>query len=390
MGLLLVFGSAVIFAERGAGNQPQEKGSYYFPERWEWTKKKPEEVGMDSQKVQEAVNFANANEGQAHARKIGESLPIALASEPFNEIVGPTKERGGVNGLIIRHGYIVAEWGDTKRVDMTFSASKSYLSTMAGLAMDEGLIRDFSDPVREYVQDGTFDLEHNSKITWNHLLNQTSEWQGTLFDKPDWADRFNGKKRPYNEPGTVWTYNDVRVNLLGYALLHVLRRPLPQIIRERIMDPIGASSTWRWHGYRNSFVLIDGVKMQSVSGGGHWGGGVWINSHDHARFGYLHLRRGRWEGRQLLSVKWIDAATKPTPIKPAYGYMWWLNTDGELFPSAPESSFFAMGGGTNMVWVDPENDLVVVVRWLENDKIDGFIKLVLTAIKSTSSGRWGN
>lgn len=93
LGLLLAVGSAVISAERGAGNQSQEKESYYFPERWEWKQKKPEEVGMDSQKVQEAINFANANEGKAHARKIGESLPIALASEPYNEIVGPTKER---------------------------------------------------------------------------------------------------------------------------------------------------------------------------------------------------------------------------------------------------------------------------------------------------------
>jgi CubicO group peptidase (beta-lactamase class C family) len=378
--LVIVFGGVVVFSERGIGNQLQEKEPYYFPERWEWKKKKPEDAGMDAQKIKEAVDFSIANEGKAHSREMKEQLAMILAGEPYNEIIGPTKARGGVNGLIIRHGYIVAEWGDTRRVDMTFSASKSYLATMAGVALDEGLIRSFSDPVLEYVQDGTFELEQNNSITWHHLLNQTSEWQGTLFDKPDWADRFNGKKRPYNEPGTVWTYNDVRVNLLGYALLQVLRTPLPQVLRERIMDPIGASSTWRWHGYRNSYMLIDGVNMQSVSGGGHWGGGVWINSHDHARFGYLHLRRGRWKGRQLISENWIDAATTPTPVKPVYGYMWWLNTGREMFPSAPASSFFALGGGTNMVWVDPENDLVVVVRWIENDKIDEFIKLVLAAV----------
>jgi CubicO group peptidase (beta-lactamase class C family) len=241
LSLLLVLGTPVISAERSEVHSPEETKSYYFPERWEWKQKKPEELEMDSQKIQEAIDFAKANEGKAHSREMREQLAMTLAGEPYNEIVGPTKPRGGVNGLIIRQGYIVAEWGDTRRVDMTFSASKSYLSTMAGLAMDEGIIRSFNDTVQEYVQDGTFESEHNDKITWHHLLNQTSEWQGTLFDKPDWADRFNGKKRPYNEPGTVWTYNDVRVNLLGYALLHVVRRPLPQILRERIMDPIGAS-----------------------------------------------------------------------------------------------------------------------------------------------------
>ena len=100
------------------------------------------------------------------------------------------------------------------------------------------------------------------------------------WDKPDWADRpprgrtpEELKARELREPGTRFKYNDVRVNRLSLALLRVFKRPLPEVLREHVMDPIGASPTWRWHGYENSWVLLDGQRMQSVSGGGHWGGG---------------------------------------------------------------------------------------------------------------------
>jgi CubicO group peptidase (beta-lactamase class C family) len=356
--------------------------SLYHPGPWdEWKAKRPEEVDMDSALLQEAIDYAVANETNA-PKDPALVLPIAIGNEPFDAIVGPVKERGSLNGIILRHGCIAAEWGDTRRVDMTFSVTKSYVSTVAGLAFDKGLIRDVHDPVRDYVHNGGFDSPHNAKITWHMLLNQTSEWEGTLWGKPDWADRWDGTMRQLHEPGTHWQYNDVRVNRLALALLQVWRRPLPQVLREHIMDPINASPTWRWHGYENSWVTIDGAKMQSVSGGGHWGGGMWISTRDHARFGYLFLRRGKWKDRQLLSEKWIDMATTPTDITPTYGYMnWEPNTDKKLYPSAPESNFFAHGAGTNVIWVDPEHDLVSVVRWIEDGTIDGYIKRVLAAVK---------
>ena len=65
------------------------------------------------------------------------------------------------------------------------------------------------------------------------------------------------------------------------------------------MDPIGASSTWRWLGYSNSYVNVDGLQVQSVSGGGHFGGGIFINSLDHARFGLLFLRQGQWNNQAI-------------------------------------------------------------------------------------------
>ena len=231
--------------------------------------------------LDEAVEFAKSaeNPGSKDMRQV---VATSFANEPFNTIVGPTKARGGASGIIVRSGYIVAEWGDTNRVDMTFSVTKSYLSTVAALALDDGLVRNVDDPVRDYIRDGKFDLEHNQKITWQHLLHQTSDWSGELWDKPDWCDRPVGRDRQkwvdrdMHEPGTHYKYNDVRVNLLAYCLTNVYRKPLPVVLRERVMEPIGASPSWRWHGYENSWITIDGQRVQSVSGGGHWGGGMFI------------------------------------------------------------------------------------------------------------------
>src|SRR5690606_38402364 len=159
--------------------------------------------------------------------------------EPFHDILGPTKKRGGPAGMIIKDGYLLASWGDTQRVDMTFSVTKSFLSTMAALAEDQGLIQSVTDKVRDYVWDGTFDGAHNSKITWEHLLQQNSDWSGELWSGKDWADRppsegglDDWKFRKLNKPGTVMEYNDVRVNVLAYSLTHVWRKPLPMVLKE--------------------------------------------------------------------------------------------------------------------------------------------------------------
>lgn len=335
---------------------------------------------MDSALLKQAIDYA-----KAHLTSLSEDPGVWLrerfAHVPYQDIVGPTKPRGGVNGIVLKHGYIVAEWGDTRRVDMTFSVTKSYLSTVAGLAWDDGLIQDLNDPIGRYVRDGTFSSPHNAPITWHNLLQQTSEWEGTLWGKPDIADRRKGVDRELRAPGTFWEYNDVRVNLMAYSLLQLWRRPLPRVLKERIMDPIGASTTWRWYGYRTSWTEIDGLKIQSVAGGGHWGGGMFISTRDHARFGLLMLRDGVWGNRRLLSSEWIRRATTPSDVEPDYGYMWWLNTGRKFFPAAPESAFFAVGAGaTNVIYVDRAHDLVTVTRWIDGtEHVNEFLRLVLAA-----------
>ncbi len=350
----------------------------YFPSRGHWDHKPPVAAGIDSARLAAAVAFAQGADN-GWPTDVAEQIRINTAKEPYPAIVGPVNDRARTNGVIIRHGYIVAEWGDTKQVDMTFSVAKSYLSTVTGLAFDRGLIPDVDQPEGTLIKDGGFDSPHNAAITWRMHLNQTSEWEGTLWDKPDVADRRLGYDRQLGPPGTIWEYNDVRVNRLALSVLRLFRKPLPDVFREEIATPIGMSDSWVWHGYFKAYADIDGKRMPSVSGGGHWGAGFWASTLDHARFGLLALHRGNWNGKQLVSEKWFGMATAPTPIRPSYGFMWWLNTDRKQYPGASANSFFALGSGGNVIWVDPDHDLVAVIRWFDLAKIDQFMALVTAA-----------
>lgn len=366
--------------------QSVQSQSLYYPDSV-WQTKKPAELKMNALLLDSAVSFAIHNDSKTNYNLRIADLE-AYANEPGYRILGPLKDRGKPAGLIIRNGYIVAEWGDVKRVDMTFSATKSYLSTMAGLAMDNHLIKSVDDPVNEYVTDNTYEGTHNAKITWRHLLTQSSDWSGCLFDICDWADRpvpgeggiDEWKNRTLFEPGTHFKYNDVRVNLLAYSLLQVWRKPLPVVLKEKIMDPIGASTTWRWYGYDNSFVNIDGVMVQSVSGGGHFGGGLFINTYDHARYGLLFLRKGKWKNQQLISESWVKAVQQPSAANKSYGFMWWLNEENR-YKDVPKSIYMAEGFGGNFIVVDNEHDLVMVARWLEPSRLGEFIKLVIGSVE---------
>ena len=293
--------------------------------------------------------------------------------------------------MIMRHGRVAAIWGDERRADMTFSVAKSYLAILTGLALADGLINDVNDRVADTSLDDHFTSAQNRDITWLHLLQQTSEWEGALFSKPDLIDRNRqlgaepdnsrkGQHRELGAPGSHWEYNDVRVNRLSLSLLHLFRRPLADVLRERIMDPIGASNDWSWNAYRNAVVTIDGVEMPSVPGGSHWGGGLWIGALDQAKLGQLILQRGAWNGQQLLSEAWVAAMLTPCAINPEYGYMWWLNTDRARYPSASASTVAAVGAGGNTILVEPAHDLVLVARWLKGAALDPLIAQTIAAI----------
>jgi hypothetical protein len=357
----------------------------YFPGPFDdWQRR---ESGIDKTRLAEAVAFAKSHESKS-PRDLKLAHDYSFGRETYGEALGPFKPRGEMTGIILHKGHLIAEWGEPHRADMTFSVTKSFVSTVVGLAVDRKLIHSLHDPVSRYVPTGEFDTGLNAKITWDHLLRQTSDWEGTLWGKPDWADRppagaaiADYRVRKHNEPGASYKYNDVRVNLLALAALHVWRRPLPQVLKEHVMDPIGASNTWRWLGYENSWVNVDGVNVQSVAGGGHWGGGMFLSARDQARFGLLTMRGGNWNGKQILSSEWVKLARTPTAVQPTYGFMnWFLNTDRKMWPSAPASAFAHIGNGTNIIYCDPEHDLVVVLRWIDADAVDGVLQRIFAAI----------
>ncbi|MFB0490282.1 CubicO group peptidase (beta-lactamase class C family) [Methylobacterium sp. OAE515] len=362
-----------------------------------WEEADPSAAGFDTGRLAEAVAYAEANESQ-WPRSLyypdGRYVGIVEWNErgPWSDIAGPVRARGGPAGVILKGGQRVAAWGDTRRPDMTFSIAKSYLAVLAGLAHDDGLIPDVDAPVRDSVPDPLLDGPQNGAITWRHLLQQSSEWEGTLFGKSDQVDHHRqigpgadnsrkGEKRPLRAPGTHYEYNDVRVNLLSYCLMRRFGRALPEVLRTRIMEPIGASRDWAWHGYDNAWVEIDGARSQSVPGGGHWGGGLFIGADDHARFGLLIARGGDWNGRRILSEGWIGAMLTPSPTLDSYGYLWWLNRGASAKPKLPASAFSALGAGNNVIWCDPDRDLVAVLRWIDKAALDGFLLRLVAALR---------
>ena len=348
-------------------------------------------TGIDAKRLADATALAQRSEID-WPRDLDQALQRGvLDAPPYNVALGPTQPRGGPNGVVMRRGRLIGSWGDPHLADFTFSVAKSFLALLAGVALKEGLIRDINDPVRDYAIDTDFESEQNRTITWHHLLQQTSEWEGTLFGLPDLVDRhrdvgsdgdnaLKGTHRVLQAPGAFWEYNDVRVNRLSLSLTQLFRQPLPEVLNERLMRPLNASENWRWRGYYNADVEIDGRTMTSVPGGTHWGGGLCISAMDQALIGELVRLRGTVDGQQLLPDEWCQSLFTPCALKPDYGYLWWLNTGREMVQSVSEGSVFAMGAGGNHIWVDVDLELVVVARWLDPAQVDNVFGAVVDAL----------
>ncbi|CAM5434285.1 serine hydrolase [Streptomyces spiroverticillatus] len=299
-------------------------------------------------------------------------LDAQVSDTSHREVLGPLLDGEGPSGVVLRHGTELARWGGPGRVEMAYSATKSVLSLTAGIAYDDGLLH-LDEPVHRALDRHRsvalpqFADAHGRAVTWRHLLDQTSQWEGELWGKPTSVDAQStreGTESPGGPPGEGWAYNDVRVNLAALALTVLLGRSLPDALRDRVMDPIGASDTWSWHGYANSFTEVDGARIPVVSGGAHWGGGLWISALDLARIGQLVLGQGSWEGKRILSRRWVEELWAPCPVKPNYGLSWWLNDDRTVWPAAPATGRCSRGnGGAHLLWVDPARDLVVSSRW---------------------------
>ena len=311
---------------------------------------------------------------------------------PFNVLRGPVHPRGGVSGVIRVAGEEVASWGDPQRADQTFSVAKTYLALLAGVAQMRGLL-DPRERISERLPGIGFDDAHNRAITWEHMLEQTSEWQGNCFGMPDQVEHHRrvshdpkppqgrkGDKRELQAPGSYWEYNDVRINQFSLALLHLFRRPLPEVFMDSILGPLGGGEGFRWEGYDDAWVEIGGLRMQSVPGGTHWGAGVTISARDQARVGQLLLDGGVHGGQRLLPAEWVQRMQQPCAIAPFYGWLVWLNGTGAMFADASRASWFMVGAGGHYVWMDPAHRAVVVVRWLDPARSPGFVTRVSRAL----------
>jgi CubicO group peptidase (beta-lactamase class C family) len=345
--------------------------------------------------LRDAIDFATAHEIDWARDPAADPARWGIHLQdppPWNVLRGPVHARGPCSGVLVHHGETIAQWGEPDRADLTFSVAKTYLALLAGVAHDAGLLPDPDEPVRARLPGIGFDSPHNAPITWTQLLQQTSEWEGRCLGLPDTVDRYRvvahgggpatgrkGDARPLRAPGTYWEYNDVRINQLSLALMHLFRRPLPEVFDEALMRPLGAAPGWRWTGYDDAWVELrdpQGVsrRMQSVPGGTHWGGGVSICARDQARLGGLLLARGEARGHRLLSTAWIERMLRPCPIAPWYGMLVWLDGDrGRVYRSAGAGSVFMIGAGGHLTWIDPRRDLVAVLRWVQPERIDDLL-----------------
>src|ERR1700680_1754937 len=172
-----------------AAAQPASRAVYYPDAAWQH--KAPAETGIDAQLLKEAIDFAVASESR-NPRDLTLNHYQTFGREPFGYAVGPIKDRGDPTGVVVHKGYIVAEWGEPARVDMTHSVTKSLLSSVVGVAFDRGMIRSLDDPVRDYVGPilpyspagapnksdrvggsdfiDLFATPHDRTITWNDML----------------------------------------------------------------------------------------------------------------------------------------------------------------------------------------------------------------------------
>ena len=363
-----------------AAGQTVAPAAVFYPPAGAWPRKSAAELGMDQTALDAAVQFARTHE-------TNREMDFSDQQRIFGTLLGSVPNiRAHTNGVVIYKGYLVADFGDPTWADPTYSVAKSMLSTVAAVAVRDGKLPNLDATVGATVKDGGYDTPRNSLITWKMHLQQESEWEGTMFGK---KDDFIGKEafgegemkpREQKRPGTHYEYNDVRINRLSLSLLRTFKEPVPDVFRREVMDVVGASNTWRWIPYHNSFVDLDGRKVASVSGGTRWGGGMWINAMDMARFGYLWLRGGKWGDKQVLPPAYVKAAVTPSEHGPDYGYLWWLNTQGKNYPGLPTTAYGAKGAGSNTIVVLPDQDLVVVWRWHAGNEAE-FAKRVVAAIK---------
>jgi CubicO group peptidase (beta-lactamase class C family) len=343
----------------------------------------------------EAIAFAQAHEVPWPRDPAADPASWGVHHEdpaPYNVLRGPVHARGPVSGVVRQGGREVAAWGEPERADLTFSVAKSYLALLAGIAHADGLLPDRDEPVVARLPGIGFDSAHNRAITWTMLLQQTSEWEGTCLGIPDTVDRWRkvgfdpnpptgpkGGARPLQTPGSYWEYNDVRINQLSLALLHLFGQPLPEVWGERVMRPLGCSAQWQWVGYDDAWVQIAGQRVQSVPGGTHWGGGVSIGARDQALIGELLLRNGAG----IVPAEWVRFMFEPCAIASFYGGLLWLNPEGRSFPGASAGSAFMVGAGGHLVWIEPAHDAVVVVRWLDAAHTSGFVQRAAQALAAS-------
>ncbi len=295
---------------------------------------------------------------------------VGLDADRLEQAVDDIGALEGVHGVLMaRHGRLVAEryfrGAAGHRPHNLKSASKSVLSALAGLAVEEGVL-DLDQPIADVLPEAA-DLDDPRKqaITVRHLLTMTSGLESTSFGNyGSWVGSRNWVRaalaRPLEaEPGTRFSYSTGGTHLLSATLAGAAGKSTHDFARQHLFAPLGI---------RHSAWARD---RQGIHVGGN---NLSLLPRDMLKFGQLYLNRGRWGGRQILPWQWVDESTRPGLAGPrgrgriygGYGYLWWLR------PPTERGAYIASGYGGQYIYVSPAEDLVVVVISTEVSKGRGW------------------
>lgn len=335
---------AIILVSTTSSNLP------VFPDA-DWQQASPESQGVDSVKLNDAMDY------------LGVSFGGAGVSET----------------VVIRNGYMIWSGSNIDAYHKIWSCTKSFTSTVLGLLIQDGKCSLDTRAV-EYVPTLDDQYPEYSKITLRHLATMTSGYSAVGRGYGD--ERWNIPAAPLAEAGAKYQYNDNAMNMFGYILTRIAGEPIKDVFKRRIADPIGLTR-WDWGDWGE----MDGLIVNDPAG---YRVGINITARQMARFGYLFLNRGNWNGKQLIDADWVDQATTnqvPVSLSSAnydgrgrYGFNWWTNgimADGKrIWQSAPPKAFAARGKCNNRCVVIPEWNMVVVRLEPPNEQsVPGYEKI---------------
>jgi CubicO group peptidase (beta-lactamase class C family) len=287
--------------------------------------------------------------------------PSAVAAKAEGDLAEFLSDTDTFAFLVMQSDSLVYEryfdGSDRQTLETSFSVAKSFVSTLVGIALDEGVIGSVEDPVTEYLPELAARDPRFERITLRHLLTMTS---GLRYDEQalplPWGDdietyygtNLRDVALDHTEieqpPGQEWLYNNYNPLLLGLVLERATAMSVSEYMATRLWQPLGAErdATWSLDSKPSGFEKLEsGLNATAV---------------DYARFGALFLHDGEWNGTRIVSEDWVraatavDAATDPAPF---YQYFWWVDVERP-------GRFYALGNFGQYVYVAPDADSVVV------------------------------
>lgn len=280
--------------------------------------------------------------------------------------------------VVLRHGRIVWEryWGGWSEAstDNSWSMAKSVTSALVGIAIGEGKIKGVDESASDFIPEWRNDvrqkitigdlLSMESGLTWNMTYAPVSGDTVNMLEQNDQA-AYAINRYQYREPGSDWYYSDGDAEVFSRIIKAATGMEVPQYAQEKLFGPIGfKASDWLKDNAGQSMTFCC----------------IFSTARDFARFGYLFLRDGQWDGKQVVPADWVARSTQASQVENTnYGYFWWL----WQFANLPKGTYEAMGFATKRIYVIPSLD-VVAVRLGDDDPAwsdDSFLKPIVDATK---------